>query len=113
MTEFRNDTDEPLDVALMGQRTEFPAAGFAGASAGGIRSYTLNGEPVSGKGRFSLDPGDIITMYEAGGGGFGDPGEREPQRVLRDVLEGHVSVEGALEDYGVSVDPATGTATRR
>lgn len=37
----------------------------------------------------------------AGGGGWGDPLEREPQRVLQDVMEGFVSLEAAREDYGV------------
>ncbi len=53
-------------------------------------------------------------MYlTAGGGGYGDPLEREPDQVLRDVAEGYISRNAAREDYGVvltedgaSVDPA-------
>ena len=73
----------------------------------------LNGQLVSGKGRYLLAPGDVITMYEAGGGGFGDPELRDPEEVLRDVQEGHVSVEASLRDYGVHVDLEAGTAQRR
>jgi N-methylhydantoinase B len=113
VTTFQNDTDEPLDLALMGQRTEFPAQGFAGASAGQRRRYTLKEQSVDGKGRHLLAPGERISMYEAGGGGFGSASDRRPEAVLQDVLDGHVTAEGALKDYGVSVDVAGGRAWRR
>jgi N-methylhydantoinase B len=57
-----------------------------------------------------------------GGGGFGDPLARDPQRVGADVRDGYVTPERAREDYGVVVDdggevdlPATATlrAARR
>lgn len=38
------------------------------------------------------------------GGGFGDPLSREPERVLRDVRNGYVSLEGAARDYGVAIE---------
>jgi N-methylhydantoinase B len=112
VTTFRNDTGEPLDIALMGQRTEFAGRGFAGGGAGGIRRYTVNSEQVGGKGRHLLAPGDVITMYEAGGGGFGDPRRRPELQVLADVAAGHVSEEGAMRDYGVRVNLSNGTAKR-
>ena len=41
-------------------------------------------------------------MYDyGGGGGWGDPFERDPQAVLDDVLDEYVSVEGARREYGV------------
>jgi N-methylhydantoinase B len=47
-------------------------------------------------------PAETEVLYlTAGGGGWGDPLEREPSRVLRDVREGYVSAERAREDYGV------------
>jgi N-methylhydantoinase B len=42
-----------------------------------------------------------------GGGGYGDPFTRDPARVAADVRNGFVSVESALRDYGVVVDPDT------
>ena len=42
-----------------------------------------------------------------GGGGFGDPLERDPTLVREDVLDGYVSIGGAREDYGVIIDPQT------
>ncbi|MBI2964422.1 MAG: hydantoinase B/oxoprolinase family protein [Deltaproteobacteria bacterium] len=55
-----------------------------------------------------IQPGDAFTRPSAGGGGLGDPLERDPQRVLEDVVDGYVSIERAKKDYGVvvrAVDP--------
>lgn len=49
----------------------------------------------------TLRPGDVIRAIDQGGGGYGDPFERDPARVLRDVEERFVSLEGARRDYGV------------
>ena len=46
-----------------------------------------------------------LEVSSPGGGGFGDPLEREPERVLRDVRDGIVSVEAARQDYGVVIAP--------
>ena len=47
------------------------------------------------------EPGDRYAYRYGGGGGWGDPLEREPQKVLDDVLDEYVSVEAARRDYGV------------
>ena len=47
--------------------------------------------------------GDTFTRPSAGGGGFGDPLERDPEAVREDVVDGYVSIERALKDYGVVV----------
>ena len=57
--------------------------------------------------------GDRVRIMEAGGGGFGAAKDRDPERVLKDVLEGYVSVECAREAYGVEIDAAARTARRR
>jgi N-methylhydantoinase B len=46
-------------------------------------------------------------MDAAGGGGYGDPLERDPEIVEKDVIEGYVSLERAREDYGVVINPKT------
>ena len=45
----------------------------------------------------------LLRYVTNGGGGFGDPLEREPERVKRDVRDGYVTIEGAARDYGVVV----------
>jgi N-methylhydantoinase B len=61
----------------------------------------VDGEPVL--------KGQIVRVVTTGGGGWGDPLEREPALVLADVVEGRVSVARAREDYGVVLARA-GTA---
>ncbi len=52
----------------------------------------------------SLNAGDLLRVETCGGGGWGDPFTREPDRVRRDVLEGYISVGNAESDYGVVLD---------
>ncbi len=66
-------------------------------------------EDVPSKKMLTLHPGDQLWEYVAGGAGYGDPLERDPDRVLADVLDGKTSVETARVDYGV-VLLAGGTA---
>lgn len=47
--------------------------------------------------------GDSFTRPSAGGGGLGDPLERDPKLVLEDVIDGYVSIERAEKDYGVVI----------
>ncbi len=61
--------------------------------------------------KFSLVPqeaGDIFCLTQGGGGGYGDPLERDPKMVEWDVLNGYVSLDGAKRDYGVWIDAVTG-----
>ena len=54
-------------------------------------------------GPMRFEPGDQIVAFMAGGGGFGDPLERDPERVLSDVRNEYVSLESAEKDYGVVI----------
>ena len=51
--------------------------------------------------------GDRIELCPSGGGGVGDPFERDLQAVLDDVIDEKVSIQGAKLDYGVVIDPET------
>jgi N-methylhydantoinase B len=57
--------------------------------------------PRDAIGDVELAPGEWVLGVESGGGGFGSPLDRDPERVLTDVLEGWVSAEHAHETYGV------------
>jgi N-methylhydantoinase B len=52
-----------------------------------------------------VEPGDRFTRPSSGGGGFGDPLERDPEKVREDVIDEYVSVERAERDYGVVIEP--------
>jgi N-methylhydantoinase B len=47
------------------------------------------------------------VVLTAGGGGWGDPLERDPEKVRWDVIEGYISMRAAHEAYGVVLDPDT------
>lgn len=53
---------------------------------------------------FRLLRGSVVSFRTPGGGGYGDPLERDPEAVLRDVLDGYVSRRSAMHDYGVVID---------
>jgi N-methylhydantoinase B len=56
-----------------------------------------------------LKNGDLVAWEMGGGGGFGDPFARDPQRVLEDVRDGYVTLAAAARDYGVVIDASTMT----
>jgi len=60
----------------------------------------VDGEPVLA--------GQIVRVVTTGGGGWGDPLEREPEWVERDVIESKVSLAAARDDYGVVLNPDAG-----
>jgi N-methylhydantoinase B len=64
-----------------------------------------------------LEPGDVVSIFAPSGGGYGDPREREPERVRADVRRGALTVAQAVEQYGVvivdgRVDAAATAAAR-
>jgi N-methylhydantoinase B len=81
--------------------------GVFGGSDGRVAEYVHIRDGVetrlSSKTTLDLVPGDVISVRTCGGGGYGAAEEREPDRVLRDVLQGKVSVERAREIYKVAV----------
>ncbi|MEM7408258.1 MAG: hydantoinase B/oxoprolinase family protein [Pseudomonadota bacterium] len=99
--EMRNDTGSQMTVLCMANRTEFAPQGLFGGGDGHCREHQINGVVVDPKGRHVLNPGDAITMIEAGGGGYGDPAERDPAAVRRDVELGFLSPEYARDVYGL------------
>lgn len=69
-----------------------------------------NGELVKLPSKFDdlkLEPGDMFVMRTGGGGGWGDPFERDPAIVVRDVRVGLLTIEQARDLYGVVIDGDT------
>ncbi len=52
---------------------------------------------------YPLKAGDVFRLETPGGGGLGDPFERDAEAVLNDVIQGYVSIEKAASDYGVAL----------
>lgn len=109
---LRNDTGNLLTVSFMGLRTKFPAVGFEGGKPGGLRRYEVNGVEAHPKGRYILQPGDAVTIHEAGGGGYGEPRDRSRAAIEDDLRKGLVTPEGAKRDFGYGAE-AMPVKTRR
>jgi N-methylhydantoinase B len=98
--DLRNDSAHPMTVSCLAGRTEYPPIGVLGGKPGRVREIRINDRPVHPKGRYTLAPGDRITTFEAGGGGYGDPLKRDRASIARDIAAGYVTREAAVRDYG-------------
>jgi len=102
----------PVNLGIQAGRHIHPPEGLFGGKPGAKAQFLVNGVSGNPFGLTQLKPGDVVTIDAAGGGGCGNPLDREPERVERDVTEEYVSVERAREDYGVIIDPKTLTIDR-
>jgi N-methylhydantoinase B len=106
--EFQVFTPNTRITARNRDRCRFQAWGILGGRAGKASEMMLNpGQPdmklLNNIDTFTAGPGDIIRITSPGGGGRGDPMEREPERVLRDVVCAYITQEAAATDYGVVI----------
>jgi N-methylhydantoinase B len=95
----------PVALLCNFERVKNPARGRDGGGAGANGAVALrSGRPIRPKGRQTVPARDAICLGLPGGGGFGDPRDRDAQRVLDDVLDGLITAEEARRDYGVAID---------
>lgn len=99
----RSEASEAITMGVRLDRLEHPAQGVAGGAAGTPSSVRVNSKPVHPKRTLQLMPGDVYSVSCAGGGGYGDPTERDPAAVLKDVQGGYVSSAIAYDVYGVAL----------
>jgi N-methylhydantoinase B len=104
------------DEGILASRLEnvkYPAWGVNGGHSGRPGRLLVNPgspdeyelKPLSDNNR--LQRGDVLRIMTPGGGGWGDPLDRQVTSVRDDVLDGFVSLDSALHDYGVVLDPQT------
>jgi N-methylhydantoinase B len=102
-------TDD-AQFTLRGNRQVWPAFGRDDGKPGRLGACVLNPERPNARAlpsRFSgvkLTRGDRVLLEKAGGGGLGDPHKRPIEHVVADVLDGYVTRDAAITEYGV--DPA-------
>jgi N-methylhydantoinase B len=120
--EFRVFAPNSRVTARNRDRSRFRPWGILGGRAGAPSDLVLNpGTPrervLGNTDLVVMDPGDVLHIHSPGGGGRGSPLDREPERVLRDVVRGYVTAEAAERDYGVVIRDgaidAGATASRR
>jgi len=97
----------PCRISTRFERTLSPAWGLNGGGEGAPGHVLI--ERVDGttqvamKEAVMLNAGDRVRIWTGGGGGFGDPKQRDPARVQIDIRRGYVSAEAARDTYGVDV----------
>jgi len=100
-------------VSNLSDRHRFPPPGLFGGQPGALGRTLLNPgaereQDLHPKAIYPLAHADLVSLRVSGSGGYGDPRERDPELVARDVALGYVSVDQAREGYGVVVDPVSG-----
>ncbi|MDA3791568.1 MAG: hydantoinase B/oxoprolinase family protein [Desulfobacula sp.] len=94
-----------VSIAVQAGRYIYPPQGMFGGKDGSLAKFQKNDENADPSTLTFMDPGDRITFVSAGGGGYGNPFERDPKLVEKDVQYEYVSIERAKQDYGVIIDP--------
>ncbi len=97
----------PVNLGMQSGRYVYPPEGLFGGRPGARARFLVNTTPGNPYGLTQLVPGDVVTIDAPGGGGYGEPFERDPEMVESDVAEGYVSVEAAKSEYGVVIDPVS------
>ena len=103
--------EEKANMFLFGERGRFAPPGVAGGGPGAMNSFRyqqtdgFQQPPMASKlVGVTLTRGQRIRLETPGGGGYGDPLQRDPQAVSRDVALGYVSPSAARELYGCVTD---------
>ena len=100
--------DHAATFSIMSDGRKFPPWGLFGGQPGATAAYVLDpdgrAEPLPSKVTIALAADATVSFRTPGGGGYGSPLERAPAAVLRDVVDGKVSVERARDVYGVVID---------
>lgn len=103
--------DRPMQVITFGEGRRYPAMGAAGARSTMIEpkvgrlEITRGGKTEIIKENVieTIHPGERAANHNPGGGGYGAPFQRPVEKVVEDVRNGLVSLEGARLDYGVVI----------
>jgi N-methylhydantoinase B len=95
------ETEEPAYANTAGDGVRHGACGILGGRDGLPHRYTLHSpgrppRPIRTKEvGIEIRPGDVLILESGGGGGWGDPAERDPEARARDIANGFVTLSGA------------------
>ena len=95
-------TEAASRLSLLSDRHQHPASGVLGGLSGAPSVIALDdGTKPHPKSRSSVKPGQRLTLLYAGGGGYGDPTQRDREAVRADLRDGYISADAAKRDYGL------------
>jgi N-methylhydantoinase B len=108
LTEFR-PVGTDIEIGFVSDGTVSPALGVRGGQPSiparqHLRSDSGEVLPLGTSEQIVIRRDQTMVSYSNGGGGFGDPGERDPERIAHDVREGWISAHRAVEVYGAALD---------
>jgi N-methylhydantoinase B len=113
---FRGGMGLRRDVRILGHTCNFSAQGerfvlqpwgLFGGKPGGIGKLVLHPGTKQEKilhskiSKVEIEPDEVVSIQTPGAGGYGNPKERNPELILKDLREEKISPEKAKEDYGV------------
>jgi N-methylhydantoinase B len=106
-------TEKEAVLQVRSDRARFRPYGLYGGMPGQASANYLNPQEenrkLTSKPTMNIQRGDVFRHELAGGGGWGDPLERDPIHVLKDVRNELVGLASARDDYGVVIDPKNWT----
>ena len=104
LTEFSRRGEGQWSVSCIVDRSRYPAPGNLGGQPGTPGELILdNGARPNPKALLDLEPYQAVHLNTPGGGGYGNPFNRDPELVRQDVIAGYVTPEAAANEYGVAV----------
>lgn len=104
LTEFARRGEGRWSVSSIADRTNYPAPGLLGGQPGATGEVTLgDGTRLNAKALKDLTANEVVHINLPGGGGYGDPLKRDPEKVCWDVVEGYITMGEAEKKYGVAV----------
>jgi N-methylhydantoinase B len=99
--------EPPTSIAIQAGRYRYAPKGLYKGGSANKAQFVVNDQAGDPSGLTLCESGNVIQFHSAGGGGYGDPLERDPQAVKQDVFNEYVSIEMARNDYGVVIDSKT------
>lgn len=109
--------DHRATFSLLAERRRRRPYGLVGGEEGAPGEDYLRRdgewEPIPAKSTHELESGDVVSVRTPGAGGYGDPEDRDPEAVRRDVRLGKVSADVAREVYDIDSEGGLGTNSKK
>ncbi len=104
VVEIENRTKGAWSFSALNDRTRHTPKGFEGGRDGALGEMSATGGRALPAKRLTALPHEaVVSLALPGGGGYGDPKERDPALVLTDVINGYITIDEARTLYGVVI----------